>query len=83
MNGVIPLKKKNPAAFFRSSCMQFHVCGYCMCIPPGLLSQKWTPVVLVYKVTKVTSDSWPDKEATMGTERVGKSCEKDLSVLAE
>lgn len=29
-----------------------------------------TPGVLAYKVTKVTSDSWPDKEATTGTERV-------------
>lgn len=30
-------------------------------------------VVLAYKVTEVTSDSWPDKEATMGTERVENS----------
>lgn len=33
-------------------------------------------VVLAYKVIKVTSDSWPDKEATTGTERVENSSGK-------
>lgn len=33
-------------------------------------------MVLAYKVIRVTSDSWPDKEATAGTERVENSSGK-------
>lgn len=65
--------------------MLLYVCSYGIRMYPQRAVQPETQasVVLAYKVIKVTSDSWPDKEAITGMERIENSSKKDLFVLAE
>lgn len=64
-------------------CITLCVVTVCMYPHRAVKSETQASVVLAYKVIKVTSDFWPDKETTTGTERVENSSEKGPFVLAE
>lgn len=64
----------------KSCCILRAVCLYCTCIPQRAVKAR---NFLLTRWQRWQVIPGPDKEATVGTERVENSCEKDLSVLAE